>query len=64
VDAPRCGFWNAVDRVRFLPAHSDLDDTWIVLDELAHGLPAQPPQAREIANSIVLFKGVVDQQSQ
>jgi hypothetical protein len=64
VDAPRGGFRNAVDRVRFLPAHSDLDDTWIVLDEQAHGLPAQPPQAREIAYSIVLFKGVVDQQSQ
>ena len=62
--APCGGFGNAVGRVRFLPAHSDFDDTWIVLDELAHGLPAQPPQSREIANSIVLFKGVVDQQSQ
>lgn len=64
MDAPRSGFRNAVDRVRFLPAHSDLDDTWIVLDEFAHGLPAQPPKAREIAYSIVLFKGVVDQHSQ
>ena len=62
--APRRGFGDAVHGVRFLATHSDFDDTGIVLDELAHGFPTQPPQAREIANAVVLFKSVVDQHGQ
>ena len=36
----RGGFRNAVDRVRFLPPHPNFDHARIILDELAHCLPA------------------------
>ena len=57
VDPLRGGFGNAIDRVGFLPAHSDLDNPRIVFDQLAHGLAPKPPQLSEFANSVVLFKG-------
>jgi len=56
VNAPRRGFGNAVDGVRFLSSHSDSYNAWIVLDEFAHRFPAQTPHARQIANSVMLFK--------
>jgi hypothetical protein len=59
VDAPRRGFGNAVDRVCSLPSHSDFDHTWVVFNEFAHRLPSQTPHARQIANSVMLLKGVV-----
>src|ERR1039457_1353954 len=51
----RRGFGDAINRVRLLPTHPDLDDAGIVLHQLANGLPAEPPQLRKLANAKVLF---------
>jgi hypothetical protein len=41
----RGGFWNAVDRMRLLAAHTNLNHTGIVLHKLSDGLPTQSPYA-------------------
>ena len=51
------GCRDAVDRMRLLVAHPDLDDAGIVLDELAHSFPAETPHPREIAHAVVRLEG-------
>jgi hypothetical protein len=52
----RGGFWNAVDRMRLLAAHTNLNHTGIVLHKLSDGLPTQSPYACELPYTVVLFK--------
>src|ERR1035438_1239727 len=56
MDSTRGGFRDRIDGVRFLPTHPYLDHARIVLDELAHGFPAQAPDAGEFADAIVPLK--------
>ena len=48
-------FWHAVCRVSLLAAHSNFDNTRIVLDQNANCLPAQTPQLRQLTDSVVLL---------
>jgi hypothetical protein len=59
VNPLRCGFRNTVNRMGFLSPHTDLNNAWIILDQLAHGLPAQTPRTGEIADAIVFLKSGV-----
>jgi integrase len=57
VNPLRGRFRHAVNRVGLLTAQTDLDYARVVLDQFAHGLPAEPPQLRKFANAKV-FLGV------
>ena len=43
MNAARGGLWNAVNRMRVLAPHPDLDNAGIILDQLADGFAAQAP---------------------
>ncbi len=50
---------NTVNGVGFLRAATDLDDAWIIFDELPDGFAAQTPDPGKLANAIVLLEGGV-----
>jgi hypothetical protein len=52
---PRGRFRHAVNRVGLLATQTDLDYARVVLDQLAHGFPAESPQLRKFANAKVFL---------
>jgi len=42
-----------------LAAHADLDNAWIVLDQLADGFAAQTPEPRKLADPVMLLESGV-----
>ena len=64
MNAARSRFRDAVDRVRVLASHPDLDNAGIVLDQLPHGFAAQAPQLGKLADPVMLLEsGVINQHS-
>jgi hypothetical protein len=55
VDSSCDGFRNGIGGMRLLSALPNLDDAGFLFDELAYGLPAQPPSFREFSGSVVLL---------
>lgn len=53
---PRSRFWHAVDGVRLLTAHPDLDNGGVILHKQTYCFPSQLPHAREVPNSIVFLE--------
>lgn len=53
---PRCRLWHAVNGMRLLAAHPNLDNRRVVLYKQTHRLPSQLPHAREIPHSVVFLE--------
>jgi hypothetical protein len=59
VNAPGSGFRHAVNRVRPLAPHPDFDNARIIFDEFPHRLAAQPPEAGQFADAVMLLESAV-----
>ena len=50
------GFRNAIDGMRFLSAHPNLDNAGIIFHQLSDCFPAQSPQTGKITDPIMLLE--------
>ena len=56
VDSSCNRFRHAVRCVRFLSTLTNLDDSWLIPDDLAHCLSSDAPYFRQLRNSVVLLR--------